>query len=276
MHRVTVAVDPPYDVVVGPGAVTELRAVVAPYRRTVVVSQARILDEHRSALGDALGDDPWIVTIGRRRGREVARDRRGALRRARARWSPPRRSRRGLRRGRRGRHRGLRGRGVPPRRRGRPGSDDGARARSTRRSAARRRSTSPRARTSSARSTSRSRCSPTPTVLATPARRGVPLRSRRGRQVRGHARGRWRRRRSCACTPIACSLVTPPCSPTSSRRARRSRPRWSPKTPRSASGPRAGRRCRTRVAQLRAHVRARTRDRPAATRSRTARRSPSG
>jgi 3-dehydroquinate synthetase len=61
---VTVAVDPPYDIVVGPGAVAELRAVVAPYRRTVVVSQARVLDEHRTALGDALDDDPWIVTIG--------------------------------------------------------------------------------------------------------------------------------------------------------------------------------------------------------------------
>jgi 3-dehydroquinate synthetase len=61
---VTVAVEPPYDVVVGPGAVAELRSVVVPYRRTVVVSQTRVLDEHRSVLGDALGDEPWIVTIG--------------------------------------------------------------------------------------------------------------------------------------------------------------------------------------------------------------------
>ena len=64
MHRVTVAVDPPYDVVVGPGAAAELRAVVGPFRRVVVVSQARVLDEHRAALGDAFGREPWIVTIG--------------------------------------------------------------------------------------------------------------------------------------------------------------------------------------------------------------------
>jgi len=66
MRRVTVALDPPYDVVVGPGALHELGRVLGPYRRVAVVSQAAIVDAQREELSapDALGADPWIVTMG--------------------------------------------------------------------------------------------------------------------------------------------------------------------------------------------------------------------
>ncbi len=46
MKRVTVGVDPPYDVVVGRGALRELRALLAGRRRVAVVSQAAVADHY--------------------------------------------------------------------------------------------------------------------------------------------------------------------------------------------------------------------------------------
>ena len=65
MRRVTVALDPPYDVVIGDGALQHLGRVLAPYRRVATVSQETILDAQRDALvaPDALGPDPWIITM---------------------------------------------------------------------------------------------------------------------------------------------------------------------------------------------------------------------
>jgi 5-deoxy-5-amino-3-dehydroquinate synthase len=45
MRRVTVRVDPPYDVVVGPGAMRELGSLLASRRRVAIVSQAVVADE---------------------------------------------------------------------------------------------------------------------------------------------------------------------------------------------------------------------------------------
>jgi 3-dehydroquinate synthase len=61
-----VCLEPTYDVVIGPGALAELEPLVAPYRRTVVVSQRTVLEalQDRIAWPAALGPDPWIVTIG--------------------------------------------------------------------------------------------------------------------------------------------------------------------------------------------------------------------
>ncbi|MEX2256701.1 MAG: 3-dehydroquinate synthase [Acidimicrobiia bacterium] len=66
MRRVSVALDPAYDVVIGADARHGLAEVLAPYRRAAVVSQAAILDAVGGALRskDALGDDPWTLTIG--------------------------------------------------------------------------------------------------------------------------------------------------------------------------------------------------------------------
>ncbi|HEY8217336.1 MAG TPA: 3-dehydroquinate synthase [Acidimicrobiia bacterium] len=66
MRRVTVGVDPPYDVVIGDGALQELETLVGGYRRAVVVSQTRVAEATPEALRDegALGVDPWIVTMG--------------------------------------------------------------------------------------------------------------------------------------------------------------------------------------------------------------------
>jgi 5-deoxy-5-amino-3-dehydroquinate synthase len=66
MRRVTVGVEPAYDVVVGAGSLDALRPLLAPYRRTVVVSQRAVLDalHDRISLPDAVGPDPWIVTMG--------------------------------------------------------------------------------------------------------------------------------------------------------------------------------------------------------------------
>jgi 5-deoxy-5-amino-3-dehydroquinate synthase len=50
MKRVTVRVDPPYDVVIGPGALRELGAVLAGRRRVAVVSQATVADNHADAV----------------------------------------------------------------------------------------------------------------------------------------------------------------------------------------------------------------------------------
>jgi 5-deoxy-5-amino-3-dehydroquinate synthase len=66
MRRVTVRVEPAYDVVVGPGALDTLAPLLAPYRRTVVVSQQHVLDvlDAPLRLRDVMGGDPWIVTMG--------------------------------------------------------------------------------------------------------------------------------------------------------------------------------------------------------------------
>ena len=65
MRRVTIAVDPPYDAIIGAGALTSLGSVVAGYRRVAFVSQARILEAQHDALlaSGALGPDPWVVTM---------------------------------------------------------------------------------------------------------------------------------------------------------------------------------------------------------------------
>jgi len=66
MRRVTVAVDPPYDVVIGPRATEQLAATLEPYRRAAVVTQQAILDVQGDTLRAGLrgDDDPWIVTMG--------------------------------------------------------------------------------------------------------------------------------------------------------------------------------------------------------------------
>ncbi|HUV10863.1 MAG TPA: 3-dehydroquinate synthase family protein [Acidimicrobiia bacterium] len=63
MRRVTVAVEPKYDVVVGAGALGALAEVVAGRRRTVIVTQTHLLDALKPHIGDRLGPDPWIVTM---------------------------------------------------------------------------------------------------------------------------------------------------------------------------------------------------------------------
>ncbi|HEY4397681.1 MAG TPA: 3-dehydroquinate synthase family protein, partial [Acidimicrobiia bacterium] len=50
MKRVTVRVEPPYDVVVGPGALRELGALLAGRRRVAVVSQASVAEHHADAV----------------------------------------------------------------------------------------------------------------------------------------------------------------------------------------------------------------------------------
>jgi 3-dehydroquinate synthase len=65
MRRVTVRVDPPYDIVVGSGVLDELATVLRNRRRVGVVSQpalAEYFDAVESALGDA-GARPIFVTI---------------------------------------------------------------------------------------------------------------------------------------------------------------------------------------------------------------------
>jgi len=64
MRRVTVPVDPAYDVVVGTGALDVLPGIIAGRRRTVVVTQERLLDALGEGVRSGLGPDPWIVTIG--------------------------------------------------------------------------------------------------------------------------------------------------------------------------------------------------------------------
>ena len=50
MRRVTVALTPPYDVVVGDGALAEVASVVGDRRKVAVVSQAGVADFHAPAL----------------------------------------------------------------------------------------------------------------------------------------------------------------------------------------------------------------------------------
>jgi 3-dehydroquinate synthetase len=64
MQRVSVALDPSYDVLVGAGALAELGGLVAPYRRAVVVTQPRLQELYGPALDVALGSAPWIELMG--------------------------------------------------------------------------------------------------------------------------------------------------------------------------------------------------------------------
>jgi 5-deoxy-5-amino-3-dehydroquinate synthase len=82
MRRATVRVDPPYDVVIGPGALRELGPLLADRRRVAMVSQAAIAELHAAAAGAGLAntevflvDDgepaKTLVTV-ERLGRELA------------------------------------------------------------------------------------------------------------------------------------------------------------------------------------------------------------
>ena len=73
---------PPYDVVVGAGALAEAGAVLAGRRRVAVVSQAGVADCHAPRCpprSSGAGVDHRPVPHGRRRGRQVARHRRRPL-----------------------------------------------------------------------------------------------------------------------------------------------------------------------------------------------------
>ena len=65
-----VAVDPPYDVIVGAGALTELASLAESYRRVVIVSHQRLLDAHAAVIPIELAratdgdhEDIWFVLI---------------------------------------------------------------------------------------------------------------------------------------------------------------------------------------------------------------------
>ena len=66
MRRVKVRVDPPYEVIVGRGALAELDPLTAPSRRVVIVTQERLLDLHGASIPPGLardGDELWFVLI---------------------------------------------------------------------------------------------------------------------------------------------------------------------------------------------------------------------
>jgi 5-deoxy-5-amino-3-dehydroquinate synthase len=56
MRRVTVHVDPPYDVAIGPGALLELGALLGDRRRVAVVSQAAVAEHHADAARAGLAN----------------------------------------------------------------------------------------------------------------------------------------------------------------------------------------------------------------------------
>jgi 5-deoxy-5-amino-3-dehydroquinate synthase len=62
MRRVKVPVDPPYEVIVGPGALEHVTSLVGD-RPSVVVSQAAVFDAQGRALSAALGREPWVELI---------------------------------------------------------------------------------------------------------------------------------------------------------------------------------------------------------------------
>jgi len=66
MRRVTVALDPPYDVLVGAGALDVLPELLARRHRIVVVTQARLAELYGDALSDAVTgrDGLHLVTMG--------------------------------------------------------------------------------------------------------------------------------------------------------------------------------------------------------------------
>ncbi len=63
MRRVTVGLDPSYEILVGNGALAELDAVRSRYRRVVVVTQQRIRDALGARFAAAAGD-ALVITIG--------------------------------------------------------------------------------------------------------------------------------------------------------------------------------------------------------------------
>ncbi len=66
MRRLTVAVDPPYDIVVGAGVLDLLADAVVPYRRVAVVTQSAIAAAHGArVLGVAGGAEPNRTTEAR-------------------------------------------------------------------------------------------------------------------------------------------------------------------------------------------------------------------
>ena len=65
MRRITVQVDPPYDVVVGPHAVRELSRLLASRRRVAVVSQAAVAEHHaRSVCAGLQNADVFLIDEG--------------------------------------------------------------------------------------------------------------------------------------------------------------------------------------------------------------------
>jgi 3-dehydroquinate synthase len=56
VRRVAVRVEPPYDVVVGPGVTTEIGALLARRRKAVIVTHRSLVDPHTTAIEDSLGD----------------------------------------------------------------------------------------------------------------------------------------------------------------------------------------------------------------------------
>ena len=82
MRRITVRVDPPYDVVVGPHALRELGRLLGSRRRVAIVSQAAVAEQHAPAARAGLdssevfliGDGEPAKTLGtvERLGRELA------------------------------------------------------------------------------------------------------------------------------------------------------------------------------------------------------------
>jgi 5-deoxy-5-amino-3-dehydroquinate synthase len=66
MRRLTVALERPYEVLVGPGALHRLGGLIAPYRRAAIVSQGPIVTALGTELleADVIGPEPWIVTMG--------------------------------------------------------------------------------------------------------------------------------------------------------------------------------------------------------------------
>jgi 5-deoxy-5-amino-3-dehydroquinate synthase len=65
MRRVTVRVDPPYDVVIGPGALRELGPLLADRRRVAMVSQAAIAEHHAAAACAGVANtDVFLVEDG--------------------------------------------------------------------------------------------------------------------------------------------------------------------------------------------------------------------
>jgi 3-dehydroquinate synthetase len=60
MPRVTVDLDPAYDVTIGADALTALAALVEPYRRIVIVTQPRVQELYGPSLEAALGAGSWV------------------------------------------------------------------------------------------------------------------------------------------------------------------------------------------------------------------------
>ncbi len=64
MTTIRVALDPPYDVVVGPGALAEVGRLVADRRRVVIVSQAAIADRYAEAVRAGIAAPNDVLLMG--------------------------------------------------------------------------------------------------------------------------------------------------------------------------------------------------------------------